>query len=239
MAYSAEFLAKIAEKPDWLTPSEKARTFATLRGWEYRPAQFTGERYANHKTELLVAIPGLSKILDLDTAGVAQLAKFIINKTDIGFTRRSRRRYSLNVGFQEAIYLGVGVDINFRLHTNFTTALAKDGSPLQDTGSNAVTGIPYLDLNVANPASATELLRVGSLTFDIPTFSADPGELKVTITDFKVESASVKDNDIWPGSNIFADADSTRNMDNGQAMGGDFANYEVEIVAPDDPETPR
>ena len=127
MAYSADFLAKIAEKPDWLTPSEKARTFATLRGWEYRPAQFTGERYANHQTELLVAIPGLSKILDLDTAGVTQAAAFVINKTDVGFTRRSRRRYSLNVAFQEAIYLGVGIDVNFRLHTNFTTATAKDG----------------------------------------------------------------------------------------------------------------
>ena len=36
MAYSAQFMAKIKEKPQHLTPSEKSRCFATMRGWEYR-----------------------------------------------------------------------------------------------------------------------------------------------------------------------------------------------------------
>ena len=55
MAYSAEFIAKISEKPAHLTPSEKARTFATMRGWEYRHPQADTEKFKNMPFEAIAA----------------------------------------------------------------------------------------------------------------------------------------------------------------------------------------
>ena len=196
MAYSAQFMAKIAEKPQHLTPSEKSRCFATMRGWELRSPQHDNERYKNMKTELIHAIPGLSMILDLDSAGGETLADraatidtatYMMNITDVGFNRRSRRRYSITVSLPERIFLiaqsPTPADVEFHLR-----GLVWDA---EDTAGNPLTGLPAtIPLEITG--KTTDQTEIGRLVFDIPTFNADPGKVHVTIGGFEVYASSTQ-----------------------------------------------
>jgi len=189
MAYSAAFLEKLAQKPDWLTPSQKARTFATMRGWEYRSPQHENERYSNMETELILAIPGLSEILDVNTAGTVTPVKFYLQRSSLGFTRRSRRRYSINVSFPEVLYFDQGTgltDVSFRISYTWVHKTDTQGNPLTKTDSTALP----TDISVSIAHSPTEVTKVGQVTFDLPTFNADPGEVAVQITNFSIQGSS-------------------------------------------------
>lgn len=182
MAYSAQFMAKIAEKPQHLTPSEKSRCFATMRGWEIRSPQHENERYKNMKTELIVAIPGLSQILDLtagDTSFADRTAKInksvVLTPDSVGFTRRSRRRYSVTISFQEQMFIAPidpANDVTFHLEN-----LSWD---TEDTAGNPLTGLPSTIDRTIN-GSTTAKVSAGRLVFDIPTFNADPAKVWLTI----------------------------------------------------------
>ena len=224
MAYSAEFIAKISEKPKHLTPSEKARTFATMRGWEYRPPQADNEKYKNMPSELIMAIPGLSMLLDVTTSDTSIHSvsgspnPVVITKNSAGFTRRSRRRYSINVSFPEQVFLIPSGSVNFRLDVQYTTQLSTSGAPL-----GMVDGI----INTAmTNSSTTDNLAIGRVQFDIPTFSADPEHLDVTILKFFVES----DNNQMNNNSLLDDRG--RQLGSTALVQTDLVNYVMEIVKP-------
>lgn len=188
MAYSAAFLEKLAQKPDWLTPSQKARTFATMRGWEYRSPQHENERYSTMETEVILAIPGLSQMLDLDTAGATTPIEFYLLRSSLGFTRRSRRRYSINVSFPEALYFDKGTgltDVSFQLSYTWVHRNDIQGNQLTKTDSSALP----TDISVSIPHDPNEVKKIGQVTFDLPTFNADPGEVALQITSFKIQGS--------------------------------------------------
>ena len=186
MAYSPEFMAKIAQKPSHLTPSEASRVFATMRGWEYRSPQHENERYQNMVTEVIETCPGLSLILDVNAGETiadrtAQISKSVVmTPSSVGFTRRSRRRYSITMSFPEQMFIlknASPVNVDFYLDGLVWDTEDSSGAPLTQTDSSALPSLLHLQI----VGSATENVSVGRLVFDIPTFNADPAKVHVTL----------------------------------------------------------
>ena len=240
--YGADFKAKLAKKPEWLTPSEKARCFATMRGWEYRPPQFFApggdpldERFRNMPAELLVAIPGLSKLLDIDTSsgavtggttvGAPHGQPLVIKKNSVGFTRRSRRRYSLNLSFPEALYIQAGgTDVDFTIRFTYEHATDTAGNALTQSGGGALPN--FLTAEVHPPATGDDLLT-GRITWDFPTLSADPGEFSVENLVFEINAASAT----FTPSHV---VDDRGRLWQGSAIDqSDLTGHKIEMVKPD------
>lgn len=247
MAYSAAFLEKLAQKPDWLTPSQKARTFATMRGWEYRSPQHENERYSTMETEVILAIPGLSQMLDLDTAGTATPVEFYLQRSSLGFTRRSRRRYSINLSLPEALYFDQGTgltDVSFHISYTWVHRDDTQGNQLTRTDSTALP----TDITVSIAHDPNQVLKVGQVTFDLPTFNADPGEVAVQITNFEVQGSSstftpstVKDDRgrTYQGRPLRISAGDLTTMDSVRFPAGhteSIIGATVEMVKPDTPD---
>lgn len=244
MAYSAEFIAKISQKPQYLTPSEKARTFATMRGWEYRHPQADNEKFKDMPSELIVAIPGLSMLLDVKTTDTSFQTistgnpdPVVLTRDSAGFTRRSRRRYSINVSFPEQIFLISGGSVNFRLDVQYVTQLSTAGATLGLTDGVILTPITN---------TSTEKLAIGRVQFDIPTFSADPEHLDVKIVKFFVEAdddtmttSSLEDDrgrklgstDLWQKAAQLTGHDSAK-FPASPPHNKELENYVMEIVKP-------
>lgn len=241
--YGADFKAKLATKPEWLTPSEKARCFATMRGWEFRPPQYFApggdpldERFRNMPAELLVAIPGLSQLLDLDTSsgavtggttvGISHNQPLVIKKNSVGFTRRSRRRYSLNVSFPEALYIQAGInhDVDFTIRFAYEHNTDTAGNALTQSGGGALP--TFLTTAVQPPATGDNILT-GRITWDFPTLNADPGEFSVQNLVFEVNGASAT----FTPSHVL---DDRGRLWQGSAIDqSDLAGHKIEMVKPD------
>ena len=241
--YGQDFFDKLKLKPDWLTPSEKARCFATMRGWEFRPPQFFApsgdpldERYRNMPAELLVAIPGLSQLLDIDTstgtvtggttAGVAHGQPLVIKKNSVGFTRRSRRRYSLNLSFPEALYIQAGInhDVDFTIRFAYEHATDTAGNPLTQSGGGALP--TFLTTEVHPPTTGDDLLT-GRITWDFPTLNADPGEFSVENLVFEVNGTSAT----FTPSHVVDDRG--RKWQTSAIEQSDLTGHKIEMVKPD------
>lgn len=196
MAYSAEFMAKIAQKPSHLTPSEASRTFATLRGWEYRSPQHDNDRYKNMVTEVIETCPGLSLILDVN-AGQTVADRDAVNIANamvfgpVGFTRRSRRRYSITIGLSEKIFIAQrtpAINIDFHIENLTWNALDSSGNVLTDNQAVPQPLPTIRSLQV--DGSTTARTEVGRLVFDLPTLNADPEIFHVTIGQFRVNTST-------------------------------------------------
>ena len=179
MAYTANFLTEIAKKPKHLSPNEKARVFAGKGGW-YLKDLSTG-----NAPELIVTIPGLSDILDRDTNNAVKAAsvvnQLVVLPTDVGFNRRSRRRYSIIIGLHEQV-------TNTHTSNPVTLELDIDGSStaggkVGTTAQNVAGGDIKSQLTVGTklecviPSKAT----VGKLEFPLPILSVDPGKLIIQL----------------------------------------------------------
>lgn len=186
MAYSTEFMAKIAQKPSHLTPSEASRVFATMRGWEYRSPQHDNDRYKNMVTEVIETCPGLSMILDVNAGQTVAdrttaISKSVVMTTSsVGFTRRSRRRYSITMSFPEQMFIlknASPVNVDFYLDGLVWDTEDSSGTSLTQTDGSSLPNLLHLQIT----GSATENISVGRLVFDIPTFNADPAKAHVTL----------------------------------------------------------
>lgn len=204
MAYSAAFMAKIAQKPSHLTPSEASRVFATMRGWEYRSPQHENERYQNMVTEVIETCPGLSLILDVN-AGETIADRDNINIANpmvfgpVGFTRRSRRRYSITIGLSERLFIAQrtpAINIDFHIDNLTWNALDANGNTLMDNQSvpQPLPTIRSLQID----GSTTARTEVGRLVFDLPTLGADPETFHVTIGQFRVNTSAT----VFTGNDI-------------------------------------
>ena len=170
MAYTPEFVAKIATKPEWLSPNEKARTYATKEGWMYKDAT------PGARPELLVAIPGLSDIIDRDTTGnvnAAKSAELLFEPTNVGFTRKSRRRYALNIGLHESLTVKPGATVTFSLDINGVNTAA----------ANSAGGDITADLSPATllTQTFTSNTTFGKIQFDLPELTSTPSSLKIQL----------------------------------------------------------
>jgi len=175
MAYSQAFLQKVATKPEWLTPEEQSRTYATKAGWMYKDATPGAE------PELLVSIPDLSAMLDLDpTTQLLDAVKSVqitFPPTGISTTRRTRRRYALNIAFHEELTNTSNATVTFTLRYNVVAASGSDGNP--DPNYAAVIGGAYQTLT--QDIAAGE--KVGRLSFVFPDFDTTPSSFQVTLAD--------------------------------------------------------
>jgi len=170
MAYTPEFVAKIATKPEWLSPNEKARTYATKEGWMYKDAT------PGARPELLVAIPGLSDIIDRDTTGnvnAANSVELLFEPTNVGFTRKSRRRYALNIGLHESVTVKPGATVTFSLDINGVNTAA----------ANSAGGDITADLSPATllTQTFTSNTTFGKIQFDLPELTSTPSSLKIQL----------------------------------------------------------
>mgnify|MGYP001212275003 CR=1 FL=1 len=177
MAYTAEFLAAVAEKPKHLSPNDKARVFAGKGGWYLR------DLTTGNAPELIMSIPGLSDILDRGTDG-NQLAdsvkkQLMVQPTDVGFNRRSRRRYSIIVGLHEQIK-AVGADVVLELDINGTSTA---GGKVGTTAQNVAGGDIKSQLTVGTKLECTiaDGATVGKLEFPLPLLTVDPGKLIIQL----------------------------------------------------------
>lgn len=165
--YSQAFLDKIAQKPNWLTESEKARTYATEAGWVYK------DLTPNTVPELIMAIPGLSAILDANTTGGLALDRvydLLFPPTSVGFTRRSRRRYLINVGLHESV-VSSGGEVTFALDIGGANTQA----------ANAIGGDITADLIPGTPITTTIPANTtfGKVQFELPELSENPSVLHI------------------------------------------------------------
>ena len=230
MAYSPEFIAKISQKPAHLTPSEKARTFATMRGWEYRHPQADNEKFKNMPSELIVAIPGLSMLLDVTTSDTSihtvtgTASPVVLTKASAGFTRRSRRRYSINISFPEQIFIAASGTASFGLDIDYVTKDSAAGTLTDNNGNPLLNGKIVPDVTLTAPAG--EDLAVGRVQFDLPTFNADPVHLDIRIKNFYSESSTTQ------MSNSNLKDDRGRNLNTIAIDQTDLVNYLMEIVKP-------
>jgi len=170
MAYTPEFVAKIATKPEWLSPNEKARTYATKEGWMYKDAT------PGARPELLVAIPGLSDIIDRDTTGnvnAANSVELLFEPTNVGFTRKSRRRYALNIGLHESVTVKPGATVTFSLNINGANTAAANS-----TGGDITSQLSPGTLLTQTFTSNTTF---GKIQFDLPELTTTPGSLKIQL----------------------------------------------------------
>lgn len=175
MAYSQAFLQKVGQKPDWLTPEEQSRTYATKAGWMYKDATPGAE------PELLVTIPGLSAMVDLDptTQAVDAVTSVLITfpPSGVSSTRRTRRRYALNIAFHEELTNTTNATTTFTLRYNVVAADGSDGNP--DPNYAGVIGGPYQTLT--QDIAAGE--KVGRLSFVFPDFDTTPSAFAITLAD--------------------------------------------------------
>lgn len=174
MAYTPEFVAKIATKPEWLSPNEKARTYATKEGWMYKDAT------PGARPELLVAIPGLSDIIDRDTTGnvnAAKSAELLFEPTNVGFTRKSRRRYALNIGLHESLTVLPNQTVTFSLDISGVNTAATDTSGADITVDLSKGTL----LTQTFTSTATSSTTFGRIQFDLPELTAAPGSLKIQL----------------------------------------------------------
>ena len=165
MPNSATFLAKVAEKPKWMTAQEKAKTFAGPGGWYMK----NGNPAA--APELIETIPGLSSVIDFDSAGVllASAAEMIVS--DFSFARRSRRGgFNLVIGLQEQLKNNSGGGLDFQL--SFDPA-----SSVLDTAGNPDanwTGAPVV-------ASVADGETFGRLVFQLPLLTGSPSQMMIKL----------------------------------------------------------
>lgn len=169
-------IAKFATKPEWLSPNDKAKVYATKEGWVYKDAT------PGAKPELLVTIPGLSDILDRNTSGALDTSKvyeLLVPPTDVGFVRKSARRYAINVGLHESVIAKNGA-VTFTLRINGAGA---DATAAQDTAGNNIVA----DLSVGTPLTTTIAhdpngqSPFGKVQFDLPVLSANPSLLRIKL----------------------------------------------------------
>lgn len=164
MPNSAAFLAKVAEKPKWMTAQEKAKTFAGPGGWYMK----NGNPAA--APELIETIPGLSSIIDFDSAGapLANVVEMIV--ADFSFTRRSRRGFNLVVGLQEQLTNTSGGGLDFQLSFDpASSVLDASGNPDANW-----TGAPVV-------ASVADGETFGRLVFQLPLLTEPPSQMMVKL----------------------------------------------------------
>lgn len=153
--YETTFLTKIAQKPEWLTESEKARTYASKEGWMYK------DLTPNSRPELLVSIPNLSLYLEANVLGGVDSTKafeVLFDPTNVGFTRRSRRRFVINVGLHEQL-TAVGNNVTFTIDLSGANTVAQ----------NAAGGDISSQISNTNPAPyvLTANSTIGKIPFEI------------------------------------------------------------------------
>jgi hypothetical protein len=166
MPNSAAFLAKVAEKPKWMTAQEKAKTFAGPGGWYMK----NGNPAA--APELIETIPGLSSMIDYDSAGVLTAAATVMTISDFSFARRSRRGFNLIVSFQEQIKNTSGSPLDFQL--NFDPgSIVLDSNGAADGNWNPLT--PAL-------ASVADDETFGRLVFQLPLLTEAPSQMMIKLS---------------------------------------------------------
>ena len=219
MAYTANFLTEIAKKPQHLSPNDKARVFAGKGGW-YLKDLSTG-----NAPELIVTIPGLSDILDRGTDGnpLADSVKkqLMVQPTDVGFNRRSRRRYSIIVGLHEQVK-AVGADVVLELDINGTsTAGDKVGTTAQNVAGADIKS--QLSVGTKLECTIADGATVGKLEFPLPLLTVDPGKLIIQLA----ASASIG---VKSGSNL-ANLQDSEGLAQGQSIAHAVINgTEITII---------
>ena len=107
-------------------------------------------------------------------------ATYMLNITDVGFTRRSLRRYSITVSFH-LNRMFIAQSPRNRCRVSSRKSLVWD---TEDTSGNPHWSISIIDLEITG--STTDQTEIGRLVFDITTFNADPAKFHVTIGGFEV-----------------------------------------------------
>ena len=105
--------------------------------------------------------------------------QLMVQPTDVGFNRRSRRRYSIIVGLHEQVK-AVGADVVLELDINGTSTA---GGKVGTTAQNVAGGDIKSQLTVGTKLECTiaDGATVGKLEFPLPLLTVDPGKLIIQL----------------------------------------------------------
>ena len=164
MPNSATFLAKVAEKPKWMSAQEQAKTFAGPGGWYMK----NGNPAA--APELIETIPGLSNIIDFDSAGNLVADVGTIKTKPATLVRRSRRGFNVVIGLEEQFKNDKVNNVQFVLALASGAATTTDGNPMPNFSPGG--GSIVYELAAGD--------TTGRLLFQLPLLDEAPATLTLT-----------------------------------------------------------